>query len=112
MCIRDSLSPIAKEKHTDPNFPDPAAHNGNIHDYATAMSEVAKANRVQFVDLFAPSQEAYAQNRQPLTINSLHLTDAGYKTLAPSMYQGLFNEAAPSTESAAFEKLRSAVNEK
>ncbi len=106
------FSPIAQEKHPDPNFPDPAAHNGNIKDYSSAMADVAKANGVQFVDLFTPSQEAYAQTKQPLTIDSLYLSDTGYKALAPAMYQGLFNEAAPNIDNSAFEKLRGAVNEK
>src|ERR1044071_329623 len=46
------FSPIAQEKHPDVNFPDPSAHNSQIRDYATAMGDVAKANHVQFVDLF------------------------------------------------------------
>jgi len=89
------FSPIAQEKHPDPNFIDPAAHNSQIRDYATAMADVAKANGVQFVDLFPLSQEAYAKAKEPLTVNTLYLTDHGYKALAPGMYQGLFNEPAP-----------------
>ena len=106
------FSPIPQEKHTDPNFPDPTAHNSNIRDYAGTMAEVAKANNIQFVDLFGPAEQTYAKSKEPLTVNSLHLKDAGYKALAPAMYQNLFGEAAPSMETPAFEKLRTAVNEK
>src|SRR5437899_2906454 len=105
------FSPIAQEKHPDPNFIDPAAHNANIKDYASAMADVAKANGVQFVDLFTASQESYGQAKEPLTINTLHLNDAGYKALAPSMYQALFDEPAPAMNNPAFQKLVSAVHE-
>src|SRR5436190_18765388 len=45
------LSPIAQEKHKDPNFPDPTANNENINLYTQAMAAVAKARNIQFVDL-------------------------------------------------------------
>src|SRR5438045_830617 len=54
------FSPIAQEKHLDPNFPDPTANNQNIKFYADAMAEVSKINSVQFVDLFMVSQQLYA----------------------------------------------------
>src|SRR3954463_16534664 len=106
------FSPIAQEKHTDPNFPDPAAHNSQIRDYATAMGEVAKANGVEFVDLFPVSQAAYAKSKEPLTVNTLYLTDNGYKALAPGMYQAIFNERPASMSSAPFQKMVAAVNDK
>src|SRR5689334_18772161 len=46
------FSPIALEKHSDPNFPDPTEGNQRLNYYVQAMAEVAKANNVQFVDLF------------------------------------------------------------
>ena len=49
------VSPVGAERHKDPNFPDPAPLNANLKLYADAMAEVAKANDVQFVDLFTPS---------------------------------------------------------
>src|SRR6266550_3782086 len=107
------FSPIAAEKHPDPNFPDPAPINANLQLYTDAMAEVAKAAEVPFVDLFTASQRAYAQTRQPLTINGVHLTDEGYRALAPMMFKALFGEAPPSAiERGSFEELRSAVNEK
>jgi lysophospholipase L1-like esterase len=106
------FSPIAQEKHSDPNFPDPTANNQNIKLYADAMAEVSRINGVQFVDLFTASQQAYAGAKQPLTINGIHLSDAGYQALAPVMFQALLGEAAAAADGAAFEKLRAAVNEK
>jgi glucose/arabinose dehydrogenase/azurin/lysophospholipase L1-like esterase len=106
------FSPIATEKHRDPNFPDPAANNTNLENYTAAMAEVAKANDVIFVDLFHPSQQLYtaaAQKGQSLTVNGLHLTEDGDKALAPVMFQGVFGQKAPEGN---FEKLRAAINEK
>ena len=105
------LSPIAQEKHKDPNFPDPAANNANIKLYSEAMGEVAKARNIQFVDLFTPSQQLYARAKQSLTINGVHLSDEGYKALAPIMFRELIGETAPDMNRA-FEKLRQAVNDK
>ena len=105
------FSPIAQEKMPDPNLPDPAANNTNIQNYATAMAEVAKANDVQFVDLFAASQEVYKTAKQPLTHNGLHLTDAGYQALAPVMFKAVFGAEPPAAD-ALVEKIRAAVVER
>ena len=105
------FSPIANEKHRDPNFPDPAANNSNLRDYTDAMANVAQANGVPFVDLFKPSQQLFADAERKgasLTVNGFLLTDAGDKALAPAIFKGLFGEDAPSLN----EKLRAAVNEK
>src|SRR6185295_307764 len=96
------FSPIAQEKHPDPNFPDPAANNHLIQYYVEAMGEVARANGIPFVDLFTASQKAYRQSRQPLTINGIHLSDEGYKTLASTIYQDLLGESATVPDPAAF----------
>jgi len=105
------FSPIAQEKVPDPNLPDPAANNTNIQNYTAAMAEVAKANDVQFVDLFSASQDLYKTAKQPLTHNGLHLADAGYQALAPIMFKAVFGAEPPAAD-AAFEKLRAAVVEK
>lgn len=106
------FSPIAQEKLADPNFPDPAANNANLRLYTAAMAEMAKAKGVPFVDLYAASTEAYVKSAQPLTINGVHLTDAGYRALAPTMFASLFGEPAPAMDGPAFAKLRSAINDK
>lgn len=106
------FSPIANEKLNDPNMPDPAANNANLQKYTIAMAEVAKANDVLFVDLFAMSQKLYvemAKHGQALTFNTLHLTEAGDRVLAPEIFQALFNAKPPMGN---LEKLRAAVNDK
>lgn len=103
------FSPIAAERHRDPNFPDPKENNENLQQYTSAMAEVAKANGAQFIDLFTPSLELYKKAKdQSYTINGIHLTEAGDRDLAPLIFQALFGEAAPTLN----EKLRSAINEK
>jgi azurin len=106
------FSPIAAEKHRDPNFPDPAPINKQLEPYVKAMREVAQANGVQFVDLFNPSQKAYSASKQSLTINGVHLSDDGYKAIAPAMFEQTLGEKAPAMDSTGFENLRAAINEK
>ena len=105
------FSPIANEKLSDPNLPDPAFNNANIEIYAKAMAEVARANQVPFVDLFPISQKlmAAAKKSQPLTFDTVHLTEAGDKALAPEIFKALFDEPAPTGR---LEKLNAAVLEK
>lgn len=76
------------------------------------MAEVAKAGNVPFVDLFAISSELYARaakTGQTLTFNTIHLTEAGDKALAPEAFRALFGETAPGGN---LDKLRAAVLEK
>ena len=76
------------------------------------MADVARANNVQFVDLFRPSQQLYvnaAQKKQSLTINGHLLSDAADKLFAPIIFQSLLGEAAPTGD---HERLRAAINEK
>src|SRR5438552_1493304 len=84
------FSPIAVEKLSDPNLPDPKPINDNLQKYSAAMAEVAKANDVMFVDLFNMSQPFYAQaarQKRSLTFNGNFLTEAGDKTLAPEIFR-------------------------
>jgi glucose/arabinose dehydrogenase/azurin len=102
------FSPTAAEKHADPNLPGSEPLNRNLKLYAAATAETARKCAVPFVDLFAPSLAAYARAARPLTVNGVHLTDEGYRALAPVMFEALFGRAAP----AAPDKLRAAVDEK
>ena len=106
------FGPLAAEKSSDPNLPAVDATNANLKKYAAAMAEVAKANDVPFVDLFALSLDGYAQaakQKQALTLNTVHLTEAGDKALAPEIFRALFGETAPGGK---LEKLNAAVNDK
>src|SRR5690606_9273990 len=83
--------------------------------YTAAMAEVAKANGVSFVDLFAPSQQAYAEaarENKSLTINGVHLSDEGDKVLAPTLFRSALGESAPDYTDETFKTLLATVNEK
>src|SRR4051812_24462991 len=104
------FSPIANERHQDPNFPDPRKNNENILLYTAAMGEVAARDGVPFVNLFEPSQKLFSEaaaKKQSLTINGLHLSERGDELIAGVIFQELFNEPAPSGN---FAKLRAAIN--
>lgn len=106
------FSPIANEKLNDPNQPDPTANNANLQKYTVAMAGIAKANDVAFVDLFAVSQQLYAQAAKSggaLTFNTLHLTEAGDKVLAQAIFTKLFNEQSPTAD---LGRLRAAILDK
>jgi glucose/arabinose dehydrogenase/azurin/lysophospholipase L1-like esterase len=106
------FSPAADEKTQNSNFPDPTATNANVQLYAAAMAEVAKANGVQFVDLFAPTKDLFAaaaKEGKSLTLDGHYLTEEADKLLAPVMFRGIFDETPPSGD---FEKLRAAINDK
>jgi glucose/arabinose dehydrogenase/azurin len=113
------FSPIANERTQDPNFPDPAANNANIREYAAAMAQVARDNGVPFVDLFGPSQQMFAaaaKHGQSLTINGLHLSEEGDKLLAQAILHafpaGQRLAAKGEVKALDEERLRAAVNEK
>jgi azurin/lysophospholipase L1-like esterase len=106
------FSPIAAERTQDPNYPDPQAMNTNLQNYTAAMAEVARANNVQFVDLYTPSQQAYkeaAAKGKSLTIDGFRLSEEGEKAIAPAIFRQLFGEAAPTGN---LDRLHDAVIEK
>ncbi|MEO6567794.1 MAG: PVC-type heme-binding CxxCH protein, partial [Opitutaceae bacterium] len=110
------FSPIATEKLPDPNFAFNPTINANLAVYTQAMADVARGQEgVRFVDLFAPSLELFAEaakTKTPLTINGVHLSEAGEAKVAQMIFPKLFGESAPSMESAEAQKLRAAINEK
>ncbi|MDO8539171.1 MAG: GDSL-type esterase/lipase family protein [Opitutaceae bacterium] len=110
------FSPIATEKHPDQNFAFNPQINANLAAYTQAMAEVARDQAgVTFVDLFTPSQELFAaaaRDGQPLTINGVHLSEAGEAKVADRIYPALFGDTAPAMNTAEAAKLREAVNAK
>jgi azurin/glucose/arabinose dehydrogenase len=106
------FSPIAHEDLKDSNHSNGAANNVNLKLYTAAMAEVAKANRVPFVDLFRPSLTLFEKTATPLSINGIHLTEAGDKALAPIQFKAVFGTDPTSTEDPAVAKIRTAILEK
>ena len=107
------LSPIAQEDLKDPaNFPKGPSNNRNLALYTAAMGEVAKANGIQFVDLFKPSLELFAKASRPLTINGIHLNEEGDRQLAPVQFKAIFGRNAPGTDGTDVARIREAVLDK
>ena len=107
------FSPLAAEKLSDPNLPDAAKTNANLKLYATAMGEVAKANKVPFVDLFAISEKGYSGSSKPYTFNGMHLTEYGDQMLGTAIERALTPDGPLIKRDAkVLEKIRSAVLEK
>jgi glucose/arabinose dehydrogenase len=105
------LSPIAHEDLKNPHITDGKKNNENIKLYTDAMDELAGKHGVVFVDLFTPSKQLYEASSRPLTINGIHLSDEGYRQLAPKLDEALFGPF-PATPKANLKALYAAVQEK
>ena len=105
------FSPIAAEKGIDPDWKDPTAINANLAIYTAAIADAAKQMGVPYVDMFTLSQEAYAKAKSPMTINGIHLSDAGYEALAPAMFKALAGTGAPALD-ADVKRIRAAVQDR
>lgn len=92
------FSPIAHENLEDRNLPSGVENNKRLAIYSSAMREVAKANGVVFVDLFQPSQRLYEERKSPLTINGVHLNEAGNRAIAEVIDSALFGAPLKNTE--------------
>src|SRR5262249_23968511 len=105
------FSPIAQEKMPDKNLPDPAENNERLELYTKAMAEVARANKVPFVNLYKASKTIYAKQGGPFTINGIHLTETGNQWLAQAADGGLFADMNK-WQKDKLEKIRQAVLER
>ncbi len=103
------FSPIAHQDLKDPNLPDGQANNARLALYTAAMAEVTKGTAVTFVDLFTPTKTLLAGSG-PLTINGIHLNEAGNKAVAEIIDKALFGDAQ--YDEAKLAKLRQAVRDK
>lgn len=87
------ISPIAVEDLGDPNIPGGADRNNALAHYTKVMAEVAHDAGVGFADVFAPTKELFARTEERLTLNSVHLSDEGYREFAPLLDLVLFGSA-------------------
>jgi glucose/arabinose dehydrogenase/lysophospholipase L1-like esterase len=106
------VSPIANEDLKRPDLPDGKANNENLRLYTDAMRRVAERHSVPFVDLFEPSQKLMADAKVKLTINGVHLSEAGDKQIAAVLDEKMFGPRPTKAERTDYEKLRAEVNEK
>lgn len=86
------VSPIANENVASGKVQAADRNNENIALYTAAMAQVAAANDVSFVDLFAPSRELMAADGD-LTINGCHLNATGDAAVSRLLNSALFGPA-------------------
>ena len=93
--------------------------NENLKQYTDAMRDVAKETGVGFADLYMPTKSILvnatlsATKSEPLTRNGVHLTDAGYRVLAPVLFSALFpDKPAPKLDAKRYEAIRTAIADK
>ena len=89
------FSPIAHENLESPNFPDGKEQNEKLKKIAEVTAKVAKEKKLEYVDLFAASQNLYSKNKESLTMNGIHLTSDGNDHLARVIHKALFGKDAP-----------------
>ena len=107
------ISPIAHENIHRRGYPDGTANNKNIALYTAAMKKIAAKHNVAFVNLFDPTlsrMHESSEPREPLTINGIHLNDAGDKVVAAMLDAALFGPR-PATN-VDYDRLRAEVNQK
>jgi lysophospholipase L1-like esterase len=105
------FSPIAHEDLKNPHIIDGKKNNENIRLYTDAMAGLAAKYGVVFVDLLTPTKRLFEASSRPLTINGIHLSDEGYRQLAPKLDLALFGPP-PATSQADLKALYAAVQEK
>lgn len=99
------FSPFALQKIANPSLPPTEERNTQLQNYAAAMSEVAAAKGVAFVDLFAPTVKGLPEGG---TLDGLYVTSKGDKAIAEAAFKALTGNAAPQVN----EKLRAAILDK
>ena len=106
------FSPIAQEETHNSNLPDRTHNNRRIALYTSTMSDVAKDEKVPFVNLFEMSQELFGDGAN-LTTNGIHLNEQGDRLLAAGIESALFpNGPKFKRDSRALDAIRAAVLDK
>ena len=107
------VSPIAHERLARLVHVDVAARNRDLSLYTDAMRRVADRLAVPFADVFTPTRDAMAAAHTPLTVNGMHLDEAGDRVFADVLLAALGLAAdRPLTRGDAYERLRALVHEK
>jgi putative membrane-bound dehydrogenase-like protein len=104
------FSPIAHEDLKTANLPSGAENNARLEAYANATAAAAHELGVTYIDLFHPTQDLYRSSKAPLTINGVHLNEAGNKALAELIAKTLLE--TPIKASSQLASLREAVLDK
>lgn len=106
------VSPIAYEDQSKQrDLPDGKAENANLALYAAAIESVAKKHGLTYIDLFTPTQRLYETTEEPFTAGGFIPTEAGYRTIAELLSDGLFGKT-PRQSKADPDLLNAAVKDK
>ena len=108
------VSPIAFESTSNSLLPDGEENNRVLKQYAMAVKNVASSVDMPYVDLMTPTLKEFGRETgAQYTINGVHLNEAGDKLVSTLIYQSLFpNSSNDLFNGEAFERVRSAVNDK
>ena len=108
------ISPLAFEPTDSLLLPSGVSENANLELYTAAAKSVAESRHLAFVDLFHPSLDLFAKTAGlQFTINGCHVNEAGDRLVAEILDKTLFGTASSvNASSPAYEKLRSAINDK
>ncbi|MBL4884509.1 MAG: azurin, partial [Planctomycetaceae bacterium] len=105
------VSPIANENLPHRKMLIGTLNNKNLELYTNATKEVAKELKVGFLDIFRPSLRMMNAKQSAMTFNGVHLTDDGYKRLAPIMMDRIFGKTNKKSK-INMKRLRAEVAEK
>jgi len=108
------VSPIAFEKTHNSLLPAGQENNDVLLKYVEAIDELAAELDLPFVDLYAPTREAYQQPSEvSLTINGVHLNESGDRLVAGQLDSQLFTGVHPTGMDVSLaQQVRAAVNDK
>tara|TARA_B100001123_G_scaffold444225_2_gene592459 strand:- start:1252 stop:4569 length:3318 start_codon:yes stop_codon:yes gene_type:complete len=87
------ISPTANENTA--KVPAADLNNSRLAVYTKAMELVAERMQVGFANVYEATQKAMADMNSDLTINGVHLNEAGYRVFADALFEAVFGKAAP-----------------
>jgi len=96
------VSPTAHED-IGGRFPDPRKHNYDLERYTRLISQVAKEQKLGFIDIYKPTRSKM-RAMSKMTVNGVHLNDRGQRLLAEELTRQRYQPA--------FENLRRMIVEK
>ena len=84
------VSPVANENVEGVAAAD--LNNGRLDAYTRAMEEVAREEKVGFIDVFSATRYAMDDPSTDLTFNGAHMQREGYRVFAKAAYEKTFGE--------------------
>ena len=109
------VSPIAAEKVTKLNGPNLTQRNADLKLYSDAMSKIAIAHGIKFVDLYNPTLRLFSNTDNIYTNDGQHLNDKGSQQVAKIFAAILLGDAklnSINTDSLGFQATKKLVQRK